>query len=72
MLGALGEALDSLPDLERSITRILHKTASPSAFAAALRALASLPTILDTQVLCHSVSTMHGASRSAMCSHHPR
>lgn len=41
-LGALPALLSGLPDVERGITRILHRTASPSEFVTTMRALAGV------------------------------
>jgi len=42
VLARLGAALGGLGDLERGLTRALHRTASPAELVATLRALASV------------------------------
>lgn len=42
-LGGLAATLGSLPDLDRGLTRILHRTASPADFVTTLEAVQSLP-----------------------------
>ncbi|KAK9814927.1 hypothetical protein WJX73_002195 [Symbiochloris irregularis] len=49
-LASLGEALKGIPDLERGIMRLVHRTASPSEFLTVLQALASLPMRLRVEV----------------------
>ena len=49
-MASLGQALQGLPDLERGITRLLHRTASPSEFLTVLLALSSLAQRLKVQV----------------------
>ncbi len=39
---SINKTLRGLPDLERGITRILHRTAAPAEFVTILRALASI------------------------------
>ncbi len=52
-LGLLPDALARLPDVERGITRALHRTASPSEFVSVLQACrpASSPAPLASQPL---------------------
>ena len=50
----LRKVLAGLPDLERGVTRILHKTASPSELLTILKAFASLASLLKLQVLCNA------------------
>ena len=45
-LEALPALLSRLPDVERGITRILHRTASPAEFVTTLRALAGVGAML--------------------------
>ena len=47
----LPKALGGLPDLERGIARLLHRTANPAEFLATLQALASLRQRLKVKVL---------------------
>ena len=49
MLARLGGALGGLGDLERGLTRALHKTASPAELVTTLRALASVGPALGLQ-----------------------
>lgn len=46
----LRRALASLPDLERGVTRILHKTASPAELLTFLQAFSTLSSKLKMQV----------------------
>lgn len=46
----LRRVLSNLPDLERGLTRILHKTASPAELLSCLQAFAGLTSGLGTQV----------------------
>ena len=46
----LRRVLTSLPDLERGVTRILHKTASPAELLTFLQAFSSLSSKLKMQV----------------------
>lgn len=48
-LARLGGALGGLGDLERGLTRALHKTASPAELVTTLRALASVGPALGLQ-----------------------
>lgn len=49
VLARLGAALGGLGDLERGLTRALHRTASPAELVATLRALASVGPALGLQ-----------------------
>lgn len=44
-MSRLRKCLSGLPDLERGITRILHKTASPAELLQTLRAFANLASL---------------------------
>ena len=47
---ALPSLLKGLPDMERGITRIFHRTANPAEFVQVLQALVNIAPQLGTQV----------------------
>ncbi len=57
-LARLGSALAGLGDLERGLTRALHKTASPAELVATLRALASVGAALGLQARAHLLPSL--------------
>ena len=67
-LPGLAKALGGLPDLERGIARLLHRTANPAEFLATLQALAGLRKRLAIQVrhwLTSTVPWVPTAARAA-------
>ena len=69
-LAGLGEALRGLPDLERGITRLLHRTASPSEFLTVLQALSSLAQRLQVQVPCAAAKITVSCAPETVQLHH--
>ena len=51
-LMALPSLLKGLPDMERGITRIFHRTANPAEFVQVLQALVNIAPKLGVQVSC--------------------
>ena len=64
ILARLGSALSGLGDLERGLTRALHKTASPAELVTTLRALASVGPALGLQARLQVQSSRSGLKAS--------
>lgn len=61
-LMALPSMLKGLPDMERGITRIFHRTANPAEFVQVLQALVSIAPQLGVQVSMLLAKKMHAFS----------